>query len=114
MRILNAQLEVGQRQMLMLPYGAKPLKVIVKSDLPYLYFQTYRERDLPSNKPEARIFRTVCSGEDFEGGTYIDSFTLNGWFIGHLYETTDASVDLVDNRYADDFAAIKKEIGNGQ
>lgn len=106
MRILNVELPVDQRQLVMLPADSKLLKVVIKGGLPYLYFMGDERLSR-----EPRVFRIVCAGEHFnpEGWDYIDSFQLNDWFVGHLFEqpASGGARDEIDDRYAEDFAAIQ-------
>lgn len=110
-KIFNYPLLVKQREMLMMPKGAIPLRVVVKGDIPNLYAIVDPEQPFVQ-----RIFRTVCSGEEFtlESKRYIDTFVIGDWFVGHLFELSESFAgktahDPLSSRYADDF----KEVGYG-
>ena len=110
-KIFNYALRVEKREMLMMPKDAIPLRVVVKGDIPNLYAIVN-----PKEPNEPRIFRTVCSGEEFtlESKRYIDTFTIGDWFVGHLFELFESfagktAYDPISSRYADDF----KEVGYG-
>jgi hypothetical protein len=112
MRVLNVQLDVDQRELITLPVGARLLKVVIKGGRPHLYFIA----DELVKGLEHRVFRIVCAGEnifDPTGWDYIDSFQLNDWFVGHLFEqpTSGGAPDKIDKRYNQDFIDIKRELG---
>jgi hypothetical protein len=111
MRVLNVQLPVDQRAILMLPRDAEIMSVVVKGGLPHLYYWANEEE----GRFDTRVFRIVCAGEHFnpKGWQFVGSFQLNDWFVGHLFEqpASGGYQDHIDDRYAEDFTTIKKEIG---
>lgn len=94
----------------MLHGEARILSVVVKGGLPHLYYVANEK-----HAREPRVFRIVCAGEHFSPAdwTFIGSFQLNEWFVGHLWEqpASGGSKDEVDARYADDFVQINEELG---
>lgn len=64
-----------------MPAGAKFLATGVQEERVVAWFEV----DL-SMPQVTRHFEVFPTGMTFQGGLYLGTETLNGWFVGHLYE----------------------------
>jgi hypothetical protein len=106
MRIFKYPLRVEQRELVMMPEEAQILSVQVQNGIPVLYALVD-----DSAKPQARIIRTVTTGEEFNlEGRFIGTFILEGWFVGHVFEQDGGIEDSRSSRFAEDFREIRQAI----
>lgn len=102
------------REILMMPVGARPLKVLVQREIPVLFAEVDDEQTLVP-----RIFRKVTTGEIFEGMPgceYIDTVFLGGdkpeeaWYTMHVYEQVRNIPDPVHPRFKEDREQLETEL----
>jgi hypothetical protein len=106
MRIFKYPLRVEQRELVMMPEEAQILSVQVQNSIPVLYALVD-----DSAKLQARIIRTVTTGEEFNlEGRFIGTFILEGWFVGHVFEQDEGVEDSRSSRFVEDFREIRQAI----
>lgn len=106
-RVLKTTLEVEARQLLYLPQGAQLLSVVVQTDeRPHLYYLADEARPA-----EQRIIRTVSAGEEFNADScrYIGTFSIAGWYVGHVFEQFEGHADVRSARYVEDRREVARQ-----
>lgn len=116
-RIFKYALQVESRQMLQMPRGAEVLSVGRQGPLPFLWASVDE-----TQPPEARIFRSVTTGEwhETERLFYIGHVQLGGekpseaWYECFVYEVEQAldqiNPDPIEERFQADLAEIRHEV----
>lgn len=116
-RIFKYELTPEPRQMIYMPVGARPIRVLAQRDIPCLFVEV--DDDL---EHQPVIIRTVTTGEIFEGMLgckYVDTVFLGGdkpeeaWYTMHVYVQTEKIADSVHPRFADDRAQLREELQGG-
>lgn len=112
-KIWKYPIRVQSKELIVMPKGAKVLKLVEQGGLPYIYVLVD-----PDETPVTRVFRTVTSGEQFNSDAveWVDTAILDGWFVIHLFEVTDpkAGPDPVDDdpRWRGDYKEYRDSIEN--
>lgn len=108
-RIFKSKLEAESRQLVTLPKGAEFISVGVQNEFPVVWALV----DGDETETEQRVIRLVTTGEDFDasGCTHIGTVTIQGWFVGHVFEqTVGVAGDTVSDRFQDDFSQVREEL----
>lgn len=114
-RIWTSQLDIKQRQVVMMPRSAEILSLVEKYEFPHIYYLVEMsdktndegERKVPASAIVPRVFSVVCAGEAFEaeGADFIGTLTLGkGGYIAHVFEhpAKGAKGFAPDTRYLED------------
>ena len=121
-RIFNYELQPEGKQILMMPKGADVIGVAEKYGFPYLLVVVPEQGLL-----EPRVFRIVTTGEVFNYAMldYIGTLRLGGedangaWYTMHVFEVETSlnlpehhaePIDLRNDKYRDDLAALRTEL----
>lgn len=110
-RVFKYPLQLEQREMLMMPVGAKILTVTMQNDMPVLYALVDE-----SYPPCPRIIRTVTTGDEFDPtmSEYIGTIQAGSpsWFVAHVFEQFEGFGETPSTRWAEDFKQIREELSD--
>jgi hypothetical protein len=106
--IFKYDIQIEPREMIQMPAGAQPLRVVVDAVGPKLYALVDE-----SQPAKPRIFRNIIAGDRFDPTNmiYVDTYVVgDGRFVGHLFEVVGSVGEVRDRRWESDMRDLRIEL----